>query len=87
MLVLAGKYVEAEKRYSEAILLNPGVPAYWSNRSFAHIKLENYGYAIRDADEALKLDSSFIKAYYRRASARMALSRFKEALKDLRMVR
>ena len=37
------------------------VPAYWSNRSFTHLKLENNGYAIRDADEALKLDPGFLK--------------------------
>lgn len=66
--------------------MNPFVPAYWSNRAFSHIKLENYGYAIRDANEALKLDASFIKAYYRRASANMALSKFKESLKDFRTV-
>eukprot|EP00158_Paraphelidium_tribonemae_P004415 Partr_v1_DN26742_c1_g1_i3_m8493 putative serine threonineprotein phosphatase len=50
------------------------------------MKLENYGYAIRDADAALQLDPAFIKAYYRRASANMALSKFKESLKDFRMV-
>lgn len=66
--------------------MDPSVPAYWTNRSFAHIKLENYGYAISDAEEAIKLDASFIKAYYRRASANMALGKFKESLKDFRTV-
>jgi serine/threonine-protein phosphatase 5 len=48
--------------------------------------LENYGYAISDAEEAIKLDPSFLKAYYRRASAYMALGKFKESLKDFRSV-
>lgn len=72
--------------YAKAIKLDPNVPAYWSNRAFANIKLENYGYAIRDATEALKIDPGFIKAYYRRASANMSLGKFKESLKDLKMV-
>lgn len=62
------------------------MPAYFTNRAFAHLKLENYGYAIQDAEAALELDQTFIKAYYRRASALMALTRFKEALRDLKTV-
>lgn len=40
-----------------------------SNRAFANIKLENYGLAMMDADEILKEDQSFIKAYYRKGTA------------------
>jgi serine/threonine-protein phosphatase 5 len=58
-----GKYWSASHLYSEAIKLNPYVPSYWSNRSFAHLKLENYGYAIRDADKALELDPSYLKVF------------------------
>ena len=81
-----GKFLDAEKWYSEAIALDSSVPAYWSNRAFAHIKLENYGYAIRDAEEAIKLDPAFIKAYYRRASANMALNKLKLSLRDFKTV-
>jgi serine/threonine-protein phosphatase 5 len=53
-----------------------------SNRAFAHIKMENYGLAIIDADEILKQDPSFIKAYYRKGSAYLLLGKFDEARKE-----
>ncbi|KAI0228765.1 Palmitoyl-protein thioesterase 1 [Massospora cicadina] len=55
------KFDEAIEKYSEAIKLNPGVPAYYSNRAFAYTKVEAYGYAIKDAESAIELDSSFAK--------------------------
>lgn len=72
--------------YSKAIALNPYVPAYWTNRSFAYLKEEAYGFALRDASEAIAIDPSWIKAYYRRAAAHLALQHFKEALRDLAYV-
>ena len=33
------------------------------------------GYAITDADKAIELDRTYLKAYYRRADANMALGR------------
>ncbi|KAI8877755.1 protein phosphatase 5 [Backusella circina FSU 941] len=80
------KFPDAIKKYSEAIELNDKVASYYSNRAFCHLKLESYGYAISDADAALAIDPTFAKANYRRASANMALGKFKDALKDLRVV-
>ncbi|KAI9022292.1 Serine/threonine-protein phosphatase-like protein 5 [Phycomyces nitens] len=85
-LFAAKHYKEAIEKYSAAIDLNPNVAAYFSNRAFCHLKLESYGYVISDADAALTLDPTFTKANYRRATANMALGKFKEALKDLRVV-
>jgi len=70
--------------YDAAIALNPGVAAYYSNRAITHVRLENYGYAVADANKALAVDKTFVKAYYRRATAHMGLLKFKEALRDLR---
>ncbi|ORX63207.1 protein phosphatase 5 [Hesseltinella vesiculosa] len=79
------KFKEAIEKYTEAIELHP-VSTYYTNRAFCHIKLEAYGYAITDAESALALDPTLTKANYRRASANMALGKFKEALKDLKVV-
>eukprot|EP00743_Colponemidia_sp_Colp-15_P001661 GILK01001814.1.p1 GENE.GILK01001814.1~~GILK01001814.1.p1 ORF type:complete len:514 (-),score=127.26 GILK01001814.1:104-1645(-) len=82
----AGKYMQALKAYTRAITTNPTNAVFFSNRAFCHIKLENYGSAIADADEASKLDPRYVKAYYRRGSAHLALSKYKEALKDFQKV-
>ncbi|CAE7606122.1 PPP5C [Symbiodinium microadriaticum] len=52
----------------------------------AMIKLESYGPAISDANEAIQLDPTYIKAYYRRGSANFALGKYKDARKDFRSV-
>lgn len=86
ILILDKKFKDALDLYTKALELNPNIPAYWCNRSFSYLKLELYGYAINDAEQALKIDPQFIKAYYRRASAYMALSELEDALADLRLV-
>ncbi|CAG8515099.1 649_t:CDS:10 [Ambispora gerdemannii] len=80
------KFDDAIEKYIEAIKLNPYVAAYYANRSIAYIKTEAYGYAAMDADKALEIDPSYIKGYYRRAAANMALCKFQDALRDFRTV-
>ncbi|KAG0171579.1 Serine/threonine-protein phosphatase 5 [Apophysomyces sp. BC1015] len=86
-LFAAKRFPEAIEKYTAAIETNPNVATYYTNRAFCHLKLESYGYAISDADKALTIDPTLAKANYRRASANMALGKFKEALKDLKMAR
>jgi serine/threonine-protein phosphatase 5 len=74
------------QKYTDAVSYNPTVPSYFTNRSFANLKLELYGAAAIDATSAIELDQNFSKGYYRRAIANMALGELKEASKDLRMV-
>jgi len=57
---------------------------YYSNRAFAHIKLENYGLAIADSEAAMTKDPQFAKAYYRKADACIALSQHDNAMKCLK---
>jgi serine/threonine-protein phosphatase 5 len=81
----AGRFTAAVDSYSRAIASAPSA-ALFSNRAAAHLKLESYGSAIEDAEAALRLDPTFVKAYYRRGSAQMALSRLKLAKKDFAAV-
>jgi serine/threonine-protein phosphatase 5 len=71
----AGHFKDAIDCYNAAIDLDPEVPAFYTNRAFCHIRMENYGLAIADATVALELDKSFSKAYYRRGSAYMGLGK------------
>jgi len=82
-----GRYSEAVICYTEAIEGDPEKPAYYTNRAACHLKMENHGLAIADATIALELDKTFVKAYYRRGSAYMALGKYKSALKDFKSVR
>jgi serine/threonine-protein phosphatase 5 len=54
--------------------------------SIALIKLESYGSAIADANEAIKLDPKYIKAYYRRGSSNFALGKYIEARRDFQSI-
>lgn len=50
------------------------------------MKLENYGLAIADSDDAIKLDPNYAKAYYRKADAHIALNKYEVALECLKVV-
>jgi len=71
------KFDAALDAYSEAIFCN--VPLknkaiYYCNRSLVSIKLENYALALFDANDAIKCDECYFKAYYRRGSAHLAMN-------------
>lgn len=71
--------------YTKAIDAFPTAILY-ANRSIAHLKTECAGYALTDATKAIETDKTYIKGYYRRAAAYMALGKFKQALKDFEAV-
>ena len=80
------EYQQAADLYSAAIELNPNNAVYYANRSIANLRLENFGYALTDASKAIECDSKYLKAYYRRAAAHMALGKYKLALMDYERV-
>ncbi|CAF0958795.1 unnamed protein product [Adineta steineri] len=79
-------YEKAIELYTKAIEIHPDAILY-SNRSFAYLRREWYGYALIDAKKALEYDPKYIKAYYRRASAHMALGKYPSALSDYEYVK
>jgi tetratricopeptide (TPR) repeat protein len=58
------KFAQAATKYTEAIELSP-TAVFYSNRAMAMLKLESYGSAISDANDAIALDPTYVKAYYR----------------------
>ncbi|KAL1512939.1 hypothetical protein ABEB36_002438 [Hypothenemus hampei] len=72
--------------YTKAIEKNPYLAVYYANRSFAYLKTECFGYALSDASKAIELDKTYVKGFYRRATANMSLGKWKEALKDYEYV-
>ncbi|EUB61432.1 Serine/threonine-protein phosphatase 5 [Echinococcus granulosus] len=81
-----GKYSDAIDLYTKAINVQEKA-VYYANRSFAYLKTELFGAAAADASKAIELDPSYIKGYYRRASANMAMGHYNLALKDFETVK
>lgn len=91
----AGRYANAINVYTSAIEALEGaseeerkarLPALFSNRAAANLKAENYGSAMVDAGECLALEPTYLKAFYRRGSANLALARYKIARNDFRAI-
>jgi len=57
------------QHYTDAISAVHNNATYYSNRAQAYINLSANEEAIKDADEAIKLDKNFIRAYGRKATA------------------
>jgi WD and tetratricopeptide repeats protein 1 len=66
------KYIQAVKKYSEAIQMAPKNPVLYLNRATALMRrkyLGDFYAALRDCHRALELDSHYIKAHFRLARA------------------
>ena len=79
-LFKAKDFKGAIEKYTEAIKRDPTNPAYWCNRCAAHQKTLNMGDAVKDANEAIRLDPTYIKAYSRRATCEYFTKEYHKAL-------
>jgi hypothetical protein len=80
----ARKFAVAAQYYTRAIAVSPQPePVFYSNRAACYVSMEppQHERAVADCDEALKLDSRYVKALNRRATALEALERYEEALR------
>ncbi|KAK9067516.1 hypothetical protein SSX86_011627 [Deinandra increscens subsp. villosa] len=85
------KYVKmGKKHYSEAIncytrainqkaLSDTETSIIFSNRAHVNLLLGNYGRALSDSEEAIKLSPTYVKAFYRAAKASLSLNKLVEA--------
>ncbi|KAG8741274.1 hypothetical protein FRC10_003056 [Ceratobasidium sp. 414] len=79
----AGNYPEAIGHYTAAILADSTDPTFPLNRAAAYLKLNKNEDAERDCSMVLELQSTNVKAMFRRAQARVELGRFTDARADL----
>ena len=64
--LMSGKnYDEAIETYTKAIELDSTNPDYYYNRATAHSSKGDYLSATSDAEKAIEVDPSYVKAYYR----------------------
>lgn len=81
----AKKYKEAVACYTKALEVAEKEEAvFYSNRAacYQNMTPPNYDQVVKDCDSALRLDSGYVKALNRRATAYEALGRDEEALRD-----
>lgn len=84
--LLSNHFQDAIDLYTQAIELDGSNAVYFANRAQAYIKEEMYGAAVEDASSAIRLDPNYTKAYYRRAVASAAITKYKEAVTDFKTV-
>ncbi|XP_031771582.1 RNA polymerase II-associated protein 3 isoform X1 [Apis florea] len=80
------KWSKAIGCYSNAIKIFPHDAIFYANRALCQLKLDNFYSAESDCSAAIQLDETYIKAYHRRAIARMNLKQYKEAKLDLEKI-
>merc|ERR1719228_1678154 len=78
----AGKWDQAIEKYTAGMGCDPTNAMLPANRAMALLKKEQYGAAERDASMAIDLDKTYVKAYQRRASAKIGLGKIEDAIKD-----
>jgi stress-induced-phosphoprotein 1 len=78
-----GQYEQAVAKYKEATAIDPNVPAYWSNMAACYEKLGDYANMEEASRSCIKADRTFIKGYFRLATAQKALGDLEACTKTL----
>jgi stress-induced-phosphoprotein 1 len=76
----AGDFAGAVKSYTDSIKRDPSDPKGYNNRAAAYMKLVALPEALKDADEAITIDPTFIKAYIRKSNILYAMRDYTKAI-------
>lgn len=77
-------YDDAAQCYTKAIIKNPTVPTYFTNRALCHLKLKKWAQAITDCRRAVELDPNLVKAHFFLGQALLEQENYDEALASLK---
>ncbi|XP_074365368.1 TPR repeat-containing thioredoxin TTL1-like [Apium graveolens] len=78
-----GNFTEALSYYDKAISICPGNAAYRCNRAAALMGLKRLGRAVRECEEAIRLDSSYWRAHHRLGSLYLSLGQVELARRHI----
>lgn len=79
-LFKAGDFAGAVKAYTESIKRDPNDPRGYNNRANAYTKLVAMPEALKDAEEAIRVDPQFVKAYIRKSHVLYAMRDYTKAI-------
>lgn len=79
----SGQYAAAIEKYQQATSIDPTVAAYWSNMAACFEKLGKYDEMVQASLECIKADRSFVKGYFRLATAYKAQNNLEDCIKTL----
>ncbi|BFZ12299.1 hypothetical protein BsWGS_15338 [Bradybaena similaris] len=68
-----GNYPLAVQFYTEAIKRNPDDAKIYSNRAACYTKLMEFAMALKDSEDCIKLDPTFVKGYLRKGAILLAM--------------
>ncbi|KAK2181665.1 hypothetical protein NP493_386g05033 [Ridgeia piscesae] len=81
---IARKYNDAVSLYTKAIVKNPNVPTYFTNRALCYLKLKQWDKVAQDCKRGLEIDSSCVKAHFFYGQALLEMGLHDEAISSLR---
>jgi stress-induced-phosphoprotein 1 len=79
----AGRYQPAIDMYKQATAIDDTIPAYWSNMAACYEKLGEYENMAEASRACIKADRTFVKGYFRLATAQRAMNDTSGAVKTL----
>ena len=78
-------YSEAIREYSTAIIKNPKVSVYYTNRALCFLKQQtDYERVLADCEKAIDIETKSVKGHYLMGQALLELHRYNEATGHLR---
>ncbi|KAJ8957443.1 hypothetical protein NQ318_004923 [Aromia moschata] len=77
------KYEDAINCYSKAIIKNPDIAHYFTNRALCHLKLLRWEQACTDCRRALDMDPNLVKGHFFLGQALLETENYDEAIKHL----
>jgi STIP1 family protein 1 len=77
------KYEDAINCYSRAIVRNPSVPTFFTNRALCHLKLQQWESSCQDCRRALDMEPNLIKGHFFLGQALLETEHFDDAIKHL----
>ncbi|XP_031105899.1 TPR repeat-containing thioredoxin TTL1-like [Ipomoea triloba] len=78
-----GNFHEALNLYEKAIAILPGNAAYHCNRAAALIGLKRFTEAVRECEEAIRLDPKYIRAHHRLGSLFLSVGQVENARRHI----